>query len=53
MIMSAFIRSALVALALAGSISAASAYGSVPAPTPGKWKHDTRGFFDQMKKNGS
>lgn len=55
--MSTFIRSALVALALVGSISAASAstygYGSAPAPTQGKWKHDTRGFFDQLKKNGS
>ncbi len=55
--MSTLIRSALVALALAGSVSAASAtpYGdsSVPAPTQGKWKHDARGFFDQLKKNGN
>jgi hypothetical protein len=54
MIMSTLIRSALVALALAGSVSAASATTtSMPMPTQGKWKHDARAFFDQLKKNGS
>ena len=57
--MSMIIRSAVLAVALLGTVSAASAtsYGSGHGhrwvKVEGKWKHDTRGFFDQLKKNGS
>jgi hypothetical protein len=63
--MSTLIRSALVALALVGSVSAASAHwygyghghghghGYWTKSHGGKWHHNTRAFFDQLKKNGS
>ncbi len=61
--MSILVRSIVVAVALFGGISAASAgsygwsgYGSAaptPAPMQGKWKHDARAFFDQLRKNGN
>jgi hypothetical protein len=64
--MSTIIRSALVALALVGSVSAASAHsygyghghghghkGYWTKSHGGKWHHNTRAFFDQLKKNGS
>jgi hypothetical protein len=55
--MSTFVRSALVALALVGSVSTASAttysYSSAPVPAQGKMKHDARDFFQQLKKNGN
>lgn len=60
MIMSTILRSALVALALIGTVSAASAhghgygYGYWSKGSYGVWKkHDTRAFFDQMRRNGS
>ncbi len=52
--MSTFVRSALVALALVGSVSAASATTySYNSSVSGKVKHDARDFFQQLKKNGS
>jgi hypothetical protein len=63
--MSTLIRSALVALALVGSVSAASAHwygyghghghghGYWTKSHGGKWHHNTRAFFDQLKKNGN
>jgi len=64
--MSTIIRSALVALTLVGSVSAASAHsygyghghghghkGYWTKSHDGKWHHKTRAFFDQLKKNGS
>jgi hypothetical protein len=60
MIMSTILRSALVALALIGSVSAASAHshsyghGYWSKSSYGAWKkHNTRAFFDQMRRNGS
>ena len=58
--MSIFLRSILVAAALVGTVSAASAttygygYGAGRwVKVDGKWKHDTRAFFDQLQRNGS
>jgi hypothetical protein len=63
--MSTLIRSALVALALVGSVSAASAHwygyghghghghGYWTKSHGGKWHHNTRAFFDQLKRNGN
>jgi hypothetical protein len=63
--MSTLIRSALVALALVGNVSAASAHwygyghghghghGYWTKSHGGKWHHNTRAFFDQLKRNGN
>jgi hypothetical protein len=60
--MSIVIRSAIVALALVATASAASAttwsygYGHGKSygrwvKIDGKWKHDSRTFFEQLKRN--
>jgi hypothetical protein len=66
--MSTFIRSALVVVALLGSVSTASAtyygygYGKGYSSgksygrwvkVGGKWKFETRAFFDNLRKYGS
>ena len=71
--MSTIIRSALVIVALLGSVSAASAtwyghgyghgnsyghgyghrHGYWTKSHDGKWKHNTRAFFEQLKRNGN
>jgi hypothetical protein len=61
-IMSTALRSTILVLALLGTTSAVSAttwsYGHGHGKSygrwvkvDGKWKHDTRAFFDQIKKN--
>jgi hypothetical protein len=61
-IMSSIIRTALVAIALLGTVSAASAHsygyghkhGYWTKSHDGKWwKHSTGDFFRNLKKNGS
>jgi hypothetical protein len=60
-IMSSIIRTALVAIALLGTVSAASAHsygyghkhGYWTKSHDGKWTRNTGDFFRQLKKNGS
>jgi hypothetical protein len=61
-IMSTILRSALVVVALLGTVSTASAtsysngYSNGHGrwvKTDGKWKHNTADFFRNLKRNGS